>query len=180
MKARFLFSLLPVFSVLVPLSSYADTNALRREIAHIEQATDELMRLVLEVQDRGLRRRMARELDELYEAAERIELIVEEDTVPKPIREEDLAVFLSTLDNAGFSDAKVEMVKEFGRSNWFTVAQVGKIVEKISFGDDKVDAILAIYPHIVDKENSYRLYEFVTFSDDRERLKQGLNALEGE
>lgn len=175
-----LTALIFAFSAVVTSHLAADTNALRRELTHIEDTADELARLALEVQDRGLRRRIAREIDELYEAAERIELLIEQDTVPKPIREEDLAVFLSTLDNAGFSDAKVEMVNEFGRSNWFTVSQVGKITEKISFGDDKVDAILAIYPHIVDKENTYRLYEFVTFSDDRERLKEGLKALEGE
>ena len=48
------------------------------------------------------------------------------------------------------------------------------------FGENKVEGILVLYSHIVDKENAYRLYEFVTFSDDRELLKKGLKEMEAE
>jgi hypothetical protein len=106
-------------------------------------------------------------------------LILEQDTVPKSIRDEDLTSFIESLEKASFGDTKVDMVKEFGSSNWFTVSQVGLICEEIPFGENKVEAILALYPHIVDKENGYKLYEFVTFSDDRERLKKGLEELKG-
>lgn len=154
-------------------------NAIRREASHIEQAADELAKLILDVPSRSLRRRMASEVEEVYEAAERIKLLISHtDTVPKPIRAEDLAEFLESLAEASFSDTKVDMIAEFAKSNWFTVDQVGLIAEEVSFGDDKVEAIIVLYPHIVDPENNYRLYEFLTFSDDREKLKLRLAELE--
>jgi hypothetical protein len=154
-------------------------NAIRREASHIEQAADELMELILDVPSRPLRRKMAAEVDEVYEAAERIKLLVSQtDTVPKPIRAEDLQEFLTSLANASFSDTKVDMVAEFAKSNWFTIDQVGLITEEVSFGDDKVETIVVLYSHIVDPENNYRLFEFLTFSDDREKLKLRLAEIE--
>jgi len=173
--------ILVFLAVLSPVVAQTNTNALRREIAHIEAAADNLMRLTLDVQNRTLRRRIAAEVDELYEAAERMRLLItDDDTIPKPIRDEDLEVFVQVLQKASFSDTKVDMIREFASSNWFTVAQVGVIAEQVAFGDDKVNAILALYPHIVDPQNGYRLYEYVSFSDDRERLKQGLAELQGD
>jgi hypothetical protein len=55
---------------------------------------------------------------------------------------------------------------------------VGEIVEEISFGDEKIEAIVALYPHIVDPQNNYMLYEYVTFTDDRQKLKQRIAQLE--
>jgi hypothetical protein len=180
-KFKLTLFILVFLAVLTPVVLQANTNALRREIVHIEAAADNLMRLTLDVQNRTLRRRIAAEVDELYEAAERMRLLItDDDTIPKPIRDEDLEVFVQVLKEASFSDTKVDMIREFASSNWFTVVQVGVIAEQVAFGDDKVDAILALYPHIVDPQNSYRLYEYVSFSDDRERLKQGLAELQGD
>ena len=178
MKLRLTLTVIILWGLVLPLLAETDVNALRREISHIEQATDELMKLTLGIEDRTLRRRMVDRIDELYEAAERMRLLIDEDTVPKPIRNEDLKVFLTSLENASFGDAKVAMLEELVRSNWFTVEQVGMIVDKLAFGENKVEAILILYSHVVDKENAYRLYEFVTFSDDRELLKKGLEELE--
>ncbi len=169
--------LLPIISTPAPAVS---ADALRRELSHIENAADDLARFNLDVSDRTLRRRIAASVDELYEAAERMRLLLDSDTLPKPIRAEDLAPFIESVKKAGFGDTKVDMVKEFGRSNWFMVDQVGTIAEELPFGENKVEAILALYPHIVDKENAYRLYEFVTFSDDRDKLKKGIAELEGD
>lgn len=175
---RLTLAVVVLWGLILPLLAQTDVNALRREISHIEQASDELMKLALEIEDRTLRRRVVDRIDELYEAAERMRLLVDQDTTLKPIRDEDLEKFLASLENASFGDAKVAMIEEFTRSNWFTVEQVGEIVDKLPFGENKVEAILMLYSHIVDKENAYRVYEFVTFSDDRELLKKGLEQLE--
>ncbi len=180
MKLRSALALILFVGSIVPLHAETDVNALRREVSHIEHAGDELMRLALDIEDRTLRRRVVERIDEIYEAAERMRLLVDKDTTPKPIREGDLEEFLASLENASFGDAKVAMIEEFVRSNWFTVEQVGMIVEELPFGENKVEGILVLYYHIVDKENAYRLYEFVTFSDDRELLKKGLKEMEAE
>jgi hypothetical protein len=176
-KLRLTLAIIILWGSVLPLFAETDVNALRREISHIEQAADELMKLALDIGDRTLRRRVADRIDALYEAAERMRLLIDKDTLPKPIRDDDLEVFLTSIENASFGDAKVAMLEEFARSNWFTVEQVGMIVDKLPFGENKVEAILALYSHIVDRENAYRLYEFVTFSDDRELLKKGLEEL---
>ena len=180
MKLRSALALILFVGSIVPLHAETDVNTLRREVSHIEHAGDELMRLALDIEDRTLRRRVVERIDEIYEAAERMRLLVDKDTTPKPIREGDLEEFLVSLENASFGDAKVAMLEEFVRSNWFTVEQVGMIVEELPFGENKVEGILVLYSHIVDKENAYRLYEFVTFSDDRELLKKGLKEMEAE
>ena len=173
-------NILPVlFLALLAVPAHAtDPGALRRELSHIERAADDLARFNLDISDRLLRRRIAASIDEIYEAAERMRLLLDADTVPKPVREEDLVPFLESVDRASFGDTKVDMITEFARSNWFTAAQVGLIAEKLPFGENKVGAILVLYPHIVDKENTYMLYEYVTFSDDRDKLKKGIAELE--
>jgi hypothetical protein len=176
-KLRSMLTVIILWGLVLPLFAQTDVNAMRREISHIEQAADELMKLALEIEDRTLRRRVVDRIDEMYEAAERMRLLVDQDTALKPIRDEDLEEFLASLENASFGDAKVAMLEEFAQSNWFTVEQVGMIVDKLPFGENKVEAILMLYSHIVDKENAYRVYEFVTFSDDRELLKKGLEEL---
>lgn len=177
MKAKALIVMAFISLFCLPVFARNNDTALKREINHIEQTADELMHLVLEIQDRRLRREVVAEVDDLYEAAERMRVLVVGDSTPEPIREEDLAEFLKVLEGSGLGDTKVDMIAEFAVSNWFTVDQVGYIVETLPFGDNKVDAILMLYPHLVDPENAYLLYEYVTFSDDRERLRQGLDAL---
>ncbi|MBN2378365.1 DUF4476 domain-containing protein [candidate division WOR-3 bacterium] len=161
-----------------PLAANDNSKALLREISHLEESADVLMKLMLEVQNRELRRKITERIDEFYEAAERMRKLIVEDSIPESIRTEDLDKFLAALEGAGFSDAKVAMIEEFARSNWFTVDQIGEIVDKVPFGGDMVEAIVSMYPHIVDPENTYKLYEHVTFSDDRELLKERLQALE--
>jgi len=148
-----------------------------REVAHLEQAGDDLMELMMKVEDRALRREITEDIDNIYEACERMRKIIVEDSIPEPIRAEDLARFLEELDDATFSDAKAAMITEFARSNWFTTTQAGMILEEVPFGTDMVDAAVAMYPHLIDPENTYRLYEHITFDDDRELLKQKLEEL---
>ncbi|MBD3285001.1 DUF4476 domain-containing protein [candidate division WOR-3 bacterium] len=151
-----------------------------REVTHLERAGDDLMELMMEVEDRSLRREITEHIDDIYEACERMRQIIVEDSIPEPIRAEDLERFLEELNNATFSDAKAAMISEFARSNWFTTEQAGKIIEEVPFGVDMVDAAVAMYPHLIDPENTYRLYEFITFDDDRELLREKLNELNQE
>ncbi len=172
---------LSLFLLPTCFSLFAEVNqiALSREISHIERSADELMKQVLKVGNRALRRKLTADIDRIYESAERMRLLVsEKDSLPKPIREGDLQEFILALKDASFSDARVDMIAEFVHSNWFRVVQVGQMIEEISFGEDKVRAILTVYPHIVDPENSYLLFEYVTFSDDRAKLKKGLMELQ--
>ncbi|MBK7757768.1 MAG: DUF4476 domain-containing protein [Deltaproteobacteria bacterium] len=76
---------------------------------------------------------------------------------------------LKAVDDAPFSDDQLGLLK-IAASGYFTCAQVGALIDQISFSADKVEAVQILRPHIVDPENAYTLNEHLSFSDDRRKV----------
>lgn len=86
------------------------------------------------------------------------------------------AKLLAQVKEASFEDDRTTILTTAARRNWFTCNQLSRIVEVISFGDEKVGAVRVIAPRLVDKENSHEVLSKFTFEDDRAAAAQILNA----
>ncbi|MCK6516440.1 DUF4476 domain-containing protein, partial [Myxococcota bacterium] len=88
---------------------------------------------------------------------------------PQPLDDQAFNSLLKSVDDAPFSDDQLGLLK-IASSGYFTCAQVGVLIDQISFSADKVEAVQILRPHIVDPQNAHILNEHLSFSDDRRKV----------
>lgn len=88
---------------------------------------------------------------------------------PLPLDDQAFGALLKAVDDAPFSDDQLGILKT-ASSGYFTCAQVGQLIDQISFSADKVEAVQILRPHIIDPQNAYTLNEHLSFSDDRRKV----------
>ena len=76
------------------------------------------------------------------------------------------------VEDAPFSDDKLAIIRDVARGWLLTTRQAIELAEEVTFSDDRVDALVAMYPSIVDPENFFEAYELLPFSDDRAELRR--------
>jgi Mg-chelatase subunit ChlD len=94
--------------------------------------------------------------------------------LPAPARAMDGAVFQqlsARVDDEHLSDAKLTLLKTAASTNTFTCAQVARLVERFSFGDDKLSALSALKDRLEDPENKGRLVMLFSFDDEKEKAE---------
>lgn len=91
---------------------------------------------------------------------------------PKP--QANIQSILRAIDNEAFSDGKRAVISSAAASNSFTCSDVAAIIRKMSFSDDQVYAATTLYDSTIDKNNWYTIYEAVTFSSDKDKIKSQL------
>jgi hypothetical protein len=57
-------------------------------------------------------------------------------------------------------------------SAFFTVNQVGALIDLFTFGGDKVDSVAILKGRIVDRSNAFQLFDRFTFDSDKEKVKR--------
>jgi hypothetical protein len=87
---------------------------------------------------------------------------------PEPMDGNSFASLVAAVGKASFSDDKVGVVKQAASSNWFTIDQVGRLVDAVSFSADKLAVVRACRPKVVDPSNSFQLGAHFPFSSDRD------------
>lgn len=89
-----------------------------------------------------------------------------------PMPEKDFNLFLLTVENQNFESDKITVIQEAAITNYFVIAQLTRLLDKISFEDNRVKVIEIIYPAILDREHSHLLYNYLNFSSNKEKLNQ--------
>lgn len=84
--------------------------------------------------------------------------------------EPEMQSMLSAIAAAPFSDDKLAILGSATAGRAFTVAQVGRFIDAMTFSDEQVQAGIMLYPQVVDPQNWYTIYAHLTFSSDREEL----------
>ena len=88
---------------------------------------------------------------------------------PQALDDQAFNTLLKAVDDAPFSDDQLGILK-IASSGYFTCAQVGALIDQISFSADKVEAVQILRPHIIDPQNAHILNEHLSFSDDRRKV----------
>jgi len=90
---------------------------------------------------------------------------------PSPMSERDFTSFVSAVKAESFGSDQIGVIQSVVRANWFTVAQVGVVLDQLTHSSEKVEAATLLAPRVIDAENAYKLNEHLTFSSDKEAVR---------
>jgi hypothetical protein len=89
-----------------------------------------------------------------------------------PIAENDFNLLVLTVENQKFESDKIAVIQQAAMTNYFVIAQLTRLLENFSFEDSRIKVIEIVYPAILDREHSHLLYNYLTFSSNKEKLNQ--------
>lgn len=85
--------------------------------------------------------------------------------------EDDFAAILSAIESASFSEEKTGVVETAASGHVFTVEQVGRLVDAMSFSAEKLKVVELTRGRLVDRQNGFKLLEHFTFSADKQKVQ---------
>ena len=88
----------------------------------------------------------------------------------KPMQDEPFAQLLLLLEGETFSDDQLVMLQQVSIRNHFTAKQLGNILDKFTFSEDKLNAVRIILNRLVDPENAFLLMNKFSFETDKEEF----------
>lgn len=89
---------------------------------------------------------------------------------PNAISATTFASLKQTIKAGSFADDQLSALRSAAAHNWFTIAQVGEVVDLFTFGDDKIKAVRVLKPRVIDPENAFMLQNHFTFGDDKRKV----------
>ena len=84
---------------------------------------------------------------------------------------DDFASLLEAVNGAGFADEKVGVIATAAQRHLFTVSQVGKLIDAMSFSGEKLEVLELTRDRLVDRGNAFKLLERFTFSGDKQKAQ---------
>ncbi|MBN94518.1 MAG: hypothetical protein CL928_10660, partial [Deltaproteobacteria bacterium] len=90
----------------------------------------------------------------------------------------ELKALVGDVEAAPFKDGKMAALENTLGRRYLTTAQAGRLVDLFSFSRDKVDALVFLYPRILDSDQFESLLESLKFASDRMAVRRELG-LEG-
>lgn len=94
------------------------------------------------------------------------------DRGPREMSAAEFDRLMASLDGAWFSSDRVQVVQLASSRNYFTVDQVGRLVETVPFSSDRLAIVQACHDHVIDPQNAYALQDHFVFSSDRDAAMQ--------
>jgi hypothetical protein len=70
-----------------------------------------------------------------------------------------------------FPDGQRRVLDTAMPGSWFTVAQVGTLVDLFTFSRDKLEVVRRVRGRIVDPDQAFQLYDRFTFDADKNELR---------
>ena len=132
-------------------------------------------------------REMKRGLDAVSAGIARVEAAVRSGRPAAPVRDErhrpqivtgptamDAASFATlrkSVSGMSFAGEKLVVIESALRSNWLTVDQGKMLLSEFRHGSEKLDALRAVWPRVVDRENGFRFYEDFTFESEKRKAQ---------
>ena len=90
---------------------------------------------------------------------------------PEPMRRDEFESLLNAINKAPFSSDKKKIIMSAGDHNFFLCDQVIQLASKLSFDNDKLEMVEALYPKVLDRDKSYTLFNCFTFSTSKDKLQ---------
>jgi hypothetical protein len=91
---------------------------------------------------------------------------------PTEMADSDFSALSAAIDAESFSQTRLGVLEAVLPDAWFTVAQVGALVDLFSFSADKVKVVELARGNMVDPKNGFKLLSHFTFSADKEAVKK--------
>lgn len=91
---------------------------------------------------------------------------------PPPMAPDAFNSFVAAIKAEHFESNQLQVVATGVQSNFFTTNQIAAVMDIFSFGSGKVEAASRMWTRVLDPQNSFVLYQRLTFSSDKEKLRQ--------
>lgn len=91
---------------------------------------------------------------------------------PQPMSPDAFNALVNALDNESFESNKLGVVASAAQGNFFLTSQIAKVMDLFSFSDGKVQSAVTMWARVLDPQNSFVLYDKLTFSSDKDKLRQ--------
>lgn len=92
--------------------------------------------------------------------------------VVQPIGEARLRKLTEAMARESFPREKLVVLRDAAQYDNFLVGQTRMLLEQFSFSNDKLEVVRILWPRVLDRNNSFQLYESFTFSSDKEKLRK--------
>lgn len=74
-----------------------------------------------------------------------------------------------------FKDERLKILREAARQSDFTCDEIVQLMKIFNFDDERLEALVILEPTIIDRENTYRIVDSMTFISGEEKAKNILN-----
>ncbi|MBI3181609.1 MAG: DUF4476 domain-containing protein [Myxococcales bacterium] len=91
---------------------------------------------------------------------------------PVPMGEGDFSALVGAVQAEDFSGEKLDVIRTASSRAYFTVDQVGRLVDLMDFGNDKVQVVEITRAKIVDRQNAFQLYQHFEFAGEKQQVKR--------
>jgi hypothetical protein len=89
----------------------------------------------------------------------------------QPIVDGTLKQILRSVSRESFSKDKLRVLAEASQHHYFLVAQVQEVLRNFSFSTDKLQVVEMLWPRVLDRQNSFQLYEAFQSSSDKNKVR---------
>lgn len=83
--------------------------------------------------------------------------------------------FVAQIQAENFSSDRLQLVQVAAAGNYFTSSQVTAVVHLMTFGSNRVDAAVLLYPRVVDQDDFYQVFAAFTFDSNKRKVRKQLN-----
>ena len=184
-SVNILLSILLVLAAAMPLFPQHHRNDDGKKTPVISERTEELLNRIREKLDdldaeylTQLHPRQynkaKRELHKIYDLIEAIEnqQLVEVDPPITAMPDEDYRQLVNSINNESFEENKLSVLSSSAKYNYFSVDQIIGLMDLSAFSTWKLKTIEITYPFVVDKNNSFKIINALTFSEDKEKARK--------
>ena len=116
----------------------------------------------------GLRDVSAR-LDRLEKQLRRMRRV--EPPAPVPMDDASFAALRRSVDRVPFTADKLGILSTAAATQFFVVPQVLTLLDEVAGSTARLDALRILWPRVLDRQNSFLIYDSFRFSDDRSRAR---------
>jgi hypothetical protein len=92
--------------------------------------------------------------------------------VVQPIADGRLRRLTEAMAREAFSREKLTVLREAAAHDNFLIGQTRGLLEQFTFSNDRLEAVRILWPRVLDRNNSFQLYEAFVHSSDKQKLRQ--------
>jgi hypothetical protein len=95
---------------------------------------------------------------------------------PMEMNEADFQLLFNSVKNEMYEPDQLSVIEISARYNFFSVNQLVRLLDLFSYSNGKVEMVRMLYPNVIDKSNSHQLINAFTYSSDKEKVKEIIDA----
>jgi hypothetical protein len=89
--------------------------------------------------------------------------------------DDDFADLISEIEDADFSDDKINVIKTATDGNCFSVEQIKKVLKLLDYDEDRLKAAKILYETLSDKSRVFKIYSSFEYSSTKEEFKKWID-----